>query len=73
MYKLEDLDVTSWKMTILNIRSLASLATKMTILNKRSLASLMTVMIYENKCINVIITWPYNNVCVIMSLLAIAW
>ena len=27
MYKVEDLGGTSWKMTILNIRSLASLAT----------------------------------------------
>ena len=51
VYKVEDLGGTSWKMTILNIRSLASLATirslaslvtKITILNIRSLASLAT-------------------------------
>ena len=29
MYKLEDLEGTSWKMTILNIKSLVSLETKM--------------------------------------------
>ena len=50
VYKLEDLQGTSWKMTILNIRSLASLAIKINLIKtNNNLSKYNNGMIYMDK------------------------